>query len=343
MFRKGFAKGQGGKRQGGERRQIFIKPGWPEEASEEVIPMAEKKKEEKKAAAQEIPDELPSLAEDILTSGPAAESKGAAPAEGDVPDELPTLDEELPPEAEQAAKPAQPARASRASGQQPREVGLSDEEALALDDESYFGHLVGHMKKNPNIPDDFLDEMKTFWKGHGGEREAEMREDLKTSFELDLEKEMQEKVKQLKELEALWKSQKMEFERTKKLVENTEIEISLRSEELKKILCVKTKHVVGNDGVIQHENRFFQLEGLPTRRIRSVVVEEHLDGRFLVRNNGTCFRWRELSARPVRQPQPPATRPTRQPLKAHAPVEEHPWRRYRATKLRAYRKNPILV
>src|SRR3989338_5802167 len=82
---QGFRKGQGGKRQGGERRQIFIKPGWPEEASEEVIPMAEKKKEEKKAAAQEIPDELPSLAEDILTSGPAAESKGAAPAEGDVP------------------------------------------------------------------------------------------------------------------------------------------------------------------------------------------------------------------------------------------------------------------
>ena len=203
--------------------------------------MAEKKKEEKKAAAQEIPDELPSLAEDILTSGPAAESKGAAPAEGDVPDELPTLDEELPPEAEQAAKPAQPARASRASGQQPREVGLSDEEALALDDESYFGHLVGHMKKNPNIPDDFLDEMKTFWKGHGGEREAEMREDLKTSFELDIEKEMQEKVKQLKELEALWKSQKMEFERTKKLVENTEIEISLRSEELKKILDTLTE------------------------------------------------------------------------------------------------------
>ena len=118
---------------------------------------------------------------------------------------------------------------------------MSDEEALALDDESYFGHLVGHMKKNPNIPDDFLDEMKTFWKGHGGEREAEMREDLKTSFELDLEKEMQEKVKQLKELEALWKSQKMEFERTKKLVENTEIEISLRSEELKKILDTLTE------------------------------------------------------------------------------------------------------
>ena len=202
--------------------------------------MAEKKKEEKKAAAQEIPDELPSLAEDILAGEPAAEGKAAAPAEGDVPDELPTLDEELPPEPNQPAPAANPGQAAK-RGQQPPEAGLSDEEALALDDESYFGHLVGHMKKNPNIPDDFLDEMKTFWKGHGGEREAEMREDLKTSFELDLEKEMQEKVKQLKELEALWKSQKMEFERTKKLVENTEIEISLRSEELKKILDTLTE------------------------------------------------------------------------------------------------------
>lgn len=206
---------------------------------------AEKKAEEKKTAAPDVPDELPSLAEDILTAEPAAEGKDAAPAGSDVPDELPALDEELPLEPEQpapGARPAQPMKAPSASAK-PAGGGLSEEEegAMALDDESYFGHLVGHLKKRPSIPGDFLDEMKTFWKGHGGEREAEMREDLKTSFELDLEKEMQEKVKQLKDLEALWKSQKMEFERTKKLVENTEIEISLRSEELKKILDTLTE------------------------------------------------------------------------------------------------------
>ena len=48
-------------------------------------------------------------------------------------------------------------------------------------------------------------------------------------------------MKQLKQLEALWKKEKLELERSKKLVENTEIEISLRSEELKKVLDTLTE------------------------------------------------------------------------------------------------------
>ncbi len=195
--------------------------------------MADKEKKE-----EEIPDELPSLAEDILKGDDKEEKKeDAAPAEEEVPDELPSLEddeappEELPAEPEAAAEPAPTAVEEPAT-----------EVVVEENDESYFGGLIDKLRKNPRLSGDFLDEMKSYWRGHGGEKEEMvMKEGIKGSFELDLEKEMQEKVKQLKQLENSWKKQKLELERCKKLVENTEIEIQLRSEELKKIMDTLTE------------------------------------------------------------------------------------------------------
>ena len=175
-----------------------------------LSPMAEKKKQ------QEVPDELPSLAEDILK-----EEEGVKQEEGGIPEELPPLDDELlgELEGEASAELSPPAP----KGQKP------------VDSESYFGSLVKDLEKNPRIPHDFLSEMKTFWKGHGVE-EKPLDTEIKTSYELDLDKDVQEKVRQLQALESQWKQQKDGLERARLQVENTEIEITLRSEELKKLL-----------------------------------------------------------------------------------------------------------
>ena len=201
--------------------------------------MADKKE---KKEDKEIPDELPSLAEDILKEDPEGDDKPAA-AEEEVPDELPSLDADLPDEpAEEATVEAAAPQVEAKPEPEVKAVAKEPEAVTEPDDpDSYFGHLIDRMKKNPHLSGDFLTEMKSYWKGHGSEEEDKIREGLKTSFELDLEKEMQEKVKQLKQLEALWKKEKLELERSKKLVENTEIEISLRSEELKKVLDTLTE------------------------------------------------------------------------------------------------------
>src|SRR3989344_1720451 len=169
-----------------------------------LSPMAEKKKQ------QEVPDELPSLAEDILK-----DEEGVKQEEGGIPEELPPLDDELlgELEGEASAELSPPAP----KGQKP------------VDSESYFGSLVKDLEKNPRIPHDFLSEMKTFWKGHGVE-EKPLDTEIKTSYELDLDKDVQEKVRQLQALESQWKQQKDGLERARLQVENTEIEITLRSE-----------------------------------------------------------------------------------------------------------------
>jgi len=105
-------------------------------------------------------------------------------------------------------------------------------------------------------------------------------------------------------------------------------------EELKKILCAKTKRAVANDGVIRHDNRFYQIEGLPTRRTRAVIVEEHLDGSMHVRNNGTYLKYKEIDVRMPRKAEEPGQEVTRErrlrdPRKGHTPPEGHPWRRFR--------------
>jgi hypothetical protein len=64
--------------------------------------------------------------------------------------------------------------------------------------------------------------------------------------------------------------------------------------ELKKILCIRTKRAVRNDGVIRHNRRFYQIEGILPRRVKSVIVEDRLDGSMHVRNNGAYLKWSEI-------------------------------------------------
>ena len=93
--------------------------------------------------------------------------------------------------------------------------------------------------------------------------------------------------------------------------------------ELKKILCVKTKRSLRKDSVIRHNDKFYLLKKLPRRRIKSVFVEDRLDGSMWVRNNGSYLKYKEID--PVL-----ITRPVsiKKPRKVYIPPADHPWRKF---------------
>ena len=93
--------------------------------------------------------------------------------------------------------------------------------------------------------------------------------------------------------------------------------------ELKKILCAKTRRSLRKDSVIRHNNRFYLLKDLPRRRIKSVFVEDRLDGSMWVRNNGSYLKYKEIT--PVLITRPPVRK---KPRKVCIPPADHPWRKF---------------
>jgi len=98
--------------------------------------------------------------------------------------------------------------------------------------------------------------------------------------------------------------------------------------ELKKILCTQTKRYLRNDAVIQHNSKFYQVEDIPRRRIRTVMVEDRLDGSMHVRNNGSYFKYREIDPKLIRRPEV-SRRVTDRPKKVYIPPKDHPWRQFK--------------
>jgi len=98
--------------------------------------------------------------------------------------------------------------------------------------------------------------------------------------------------------------------------------------ELKKILCIQTKRHLGNDAVIQHKSKFYQVEDIPWRRIKRVIVEDRFDGSMHVRNNGSYFKYREIAAKLIRRSET-GKKETRRPRKVYIPPPDHPWKRFR--------------
>lgn len=96
-------------------------------------------------------------------------------------------------------------------------------------------------------------------------------------------------------------------------------------EKLKRILCIKTERKIGNDGVVRHNNRFYQLKNV-YRRTKAVTVEERLDGSVHIRNNGTYLKYRQI-------PPELMVRPTKKKAKKvrrkYIPPKDHPWRKFR--------------
>ncbi|MBI5756001.1 MAG: ISNCY family transposase [Nitrospirae bacterium] len=95
--------------------------------------------------------------------------------------------------------------------------------------------------------------------------------------------------------------------------------------ELKKILCMRTKRYLGNDAVIRHDNKFYQIEDIPRRRMKTVMVEDRLDGSMHVRNNGSYFKYREIEPRLITKA-PAAQKQAARPKRVYIPPKDHPWR-----------------
>jgi transposase len=98
--------------------------------------------------------------------------------------------------------------------------------------------------------------------------------------------------------------------------------------ELKKILCMQTKRYLGNDAVIRHDNKFYQIEDVPRRRIRTVMVEDRLDGSMHVRNNGSYFKYREIDPKLIRRSEV-SKKVTGRPRKVYIPPKDHPWKQFK--------------
>ena len=98
--------------------------------------------------------------------------------------------------------------------------------------------------------------------------------------------------------------------------------------ELKKILCTQTKRYLRNDAVIQHNNKFYQVEDIPRRRIRTVMVEDRLDGSMHVRNNGSYFKYREIDPTLIRRSEV-SKKVSGRPRKVYIPPKDHPWKQFK--------------
>jgi transposase len=97
----------------------------------------------------------------------------------------------------------------------------------------------------------------------------------------------------------------------------------------REIFRLETQRTLGNDWVVRHDNRFYQVERqsrhhAPANSI--VVVCEWEDGTREIHYRGQKLPWHELQQRPAKPKRIEPQRPQRFPPMA-APMPDHPWRR----------------
>jgi hypothetical protein len=99
--------------------------------------------------------------------------------------------------------------------------------------------------------------------------------------------------------------------------------------ELDEVFRLETERVIGNDWVVRHQNRLFQV----TRQSRyapaqsKVLVCEWEDGRVEIRYGGRRLCHEEIATRPAIQPPPAAAKPRQQRRIPAPPLASHPWRK----------------
>ncbi len=105
---------------------------------------------------------------------------------------------------------------------------------------------------------------------------------------------------------------------------------------LKQVLSIQSRHSLRNDNTIRHANRFYQILGRwPGRRPKDVVVEERLDGKLYITDEGRELKYRSIQEPPrrievKRKPVSSARRPPKPPM-TH-PFKRRSFERYLATK-----------
>lgn len=97
----------------------------------------------------------------------------------------------------------------------------------------------------------------------------------------------------------------------------------------REIFRLETERVLGNDWVVRHENRFYQVEGQSHRHApakSTVVLCEYEDGAVEIQYRGQKLQWHKIEARPGKAEMVASQRrKSYTPAAAHMP--NHPWRR----------------
>ena len=103
---------------------------------------------------------------------------------------------------------------------------------------------------------------------------------------------------------------------------------------MEKIFRLETERVLSNDWVVQHDNRFYQVERRSQHHAPAkgkVRVCEGEDGSLEIHYREQKLKWKEIAARPVSEKQgketPARTDPPRALNPKWKPGPGHPWRR----------------
>src|ERR1035438_6786117 len=118
-------------------------------------------------------------------------------------------------------------------------------------------------------------------------------------------------------------------------------QLALRAAELEEAFHLETERVIGNDWVVRHDNRYFQVKAQARQYAPAkgkVTVWEWEDGRLQIRYRGRAVAWEEIpSPVPV---QAVRASETKKPKPRTAQAADHPWRQgYR--KMRPWGKPAI--
>jgi len=127
--------------------------------------------------------------------------------------------------------------------------------------------------------------------------------------------------------------------------------------DLDTILCVRTERALRNDFTVAHNKKLYQIEdtigqtagGGPLAKgdllVRAtsgkasrVVVQDRIDGSMIITYKGRSLRFKQISARPVRENRDPVVVRKKKP---YIPPADHPWRRFTPSKHRYERGTPL--
>ena len=104
--------------------------------------------------------------------------------------------------------------------------------------------------------------------------------------------------------------------------------------DLDTILCIRRERALRNDFTVAHNKKLYQIED--TIRTSKVLVQDRIDGSMIMTYKGRSLRFKEISARPVRENRVPVGVRKR---KLYTPPSDHPWRRFTLSKHRYERGN----
>jgi transposase len=103
-----------------------------------------------------------------------------------------------------------------------------------------------------------------------------------------------------------------------------------RAKRLHEIFRLETERRLGNDWVVRHENRFYQVEGQSRRYAPAkskVTVCEWEDGSMEIHYRGQKLIWNEIPEQPIKQEAAAASKRRKMTTPPAAKMPDHPWRK----------------